>query len=239
MTGVQTCALPIYQISELHAGTKFSKYPDQTEKLEGYFKGDNREIFNAGFDGSVAYRIPAIATSKKTGTVFASIDKRWITNADTGINDTVVRRSKDNGETWGPVIPVIDMQDDCAYTIDPEIVVDNDPDSPHYGRVYILVDMMRRGVSLWECEAGSGYQEIDGAYCQILRDADNNTYTVRENGTVYDSGGSKTDYQVETKAQAPYQKQGSLYKAGKYVGSIYKNAELTMVNTCYLWMAYR
>lgn len=231
-------ALQEDQISELHAGTKFSKYPDQTEKLEGYFKGDNREIFNAGFDGSVAYRIPAIATSKKTGTVFASIDKRWITNADTGINDTVVRRSKDNGETWGPVIPVIDMQDDCAYTIDPEIVVDNDPDSPHYGRVYILVDMMRRGVSLWECEAGSGYQEIDGAYCQILRDADNNTYTVRENGTVYDSSGSKTDYQVETKAQAPYQKQGSLYKAGKYVGSIYKNAELTMVNTCYLWMAY-
>ena len=227
------------QISELHMDTKFTSYPDPTEKLEGYYKGENREIFNAGFDGSVAYRIPAIATSKKTGTVIASIDKRWITNADTGINDTVVRRSEDNGETRQLVIPAIDMQDDCAYTIDPEIVVDNDPQSPHYGRVYILVGMVRRGVSLWGAQAGTGYKKINGKDYQILLDEDENEYTVRENGIVYDSEGNKTEYQVETRAEAPYTDMGRLYKSGEYIGSIYKgDAELSMVNTYYLWMTY-
>ena len=111
------------QAASLHENTNLTAYPDQTPKLEGYYKGPNRDIFNAGFDGSKAYRIPAITTSKKTGTVIAAIDKRWYTDADTGVNDTVIRRSEDNGQTWGPVIPVIDMPDADAYTIDRKSVV--------------------------------------------------------------------------------------------------------------------
>lgn len=232
------------QVSEIHESTLFSNYPDPTEKLEGYYKGDNREIFNAGFDGSVAYRIPAIATSQKTGTVIASIDKRWVTSADTGINDTVVRRSEDNGETWGPVIPVIDMKDDCAYTIDPEIVVDNDPNSPNYGRVYIIVGMTRRGVSLWGTKVGTGYKNIDGKDYQLLfkgngEDTSVDQFTIRENGIVYDASGNVTEYQVETMAEAPYTEMGSLYKNGVYIGNIYKgDAELSARNTYYVWMSY-
>ena len=232
------------QVSELHGTTMLSNYPDPTEKLEGYYKGANREIFNAGFDGSVAYRIPAIATSKKTGTVIASIDKRWVTSADTGINDTVVRRSEDNGNTWGPVIPAIDMEDNSAYTIDPEIVVDNDPDSPHYGRIYIVVDMSRRGVSLWDAKVGTGYEEIDGKQYQILykgdgKDENDEKYTIRENGFVYDDDGNLTEYQVETMAEAPYTNLGNLYKNGVYIGNVYRgNAELSTWNTFYVWMTY-
>lgn len=226
------------QAAELHQSTDLTIYPDPTEKLEGYYKGPNRDIFNAGFDGSVAYRIPAITTSRKTGTVVAAIDKRWYTSADTGVNDTVIRRSEDNGKTWGPVIPVIDMPDDDAYTIDPEIVTDNDPESPHYGRIYILVDLNAYGTSLWGAVAGTGYTAIDGKQYQILNDADGNTYTIREDGIVYDDDGNVTEYRVETEAEAPYREQGALYKNGEKIGSIYKNAELAMVDTVYMMMTY-
>ena len=226
------------RISDLHNNTNLINYPDQTAKLEGYYKGPNRDIFNAGFDGSVAYRIPAITTSRKTGTVIAAIDKRWYTSADTGVNDTVIRRSEDNGKTWGPVIPVIDMPDDDAYTIDPEIVTDNDPNSPHYGRIYILVDLNAYGTSLWDAVNGTGYTEIDGKQYQILNDAAGNTYTIREGGVVYDSEGEVTKYRVETEAEAPYREQGALYKDGEKLGSIYKNAELKMVDTVYMMMTY-
>lgn len=226
------------QVETLHENTLSSVYPDQSAKLDGYYKTENREIFNAGFDGSVAYRIPAIVTSRKTGTVIAAIDKRWTTSADTGINDSVIRRSEDNGETWGPVIPAIDLADYYGYTMDPEMVVDNDPESEHYGRIYMLVDMFRDGMSLWNAQAGTGYVKIDGKYYQKLTDSAGNSYTVRENGVVYDSSNNKTAYQVETEAKAPYREQGSLYKNGEKIGSIYKGAELTMYNTCYLWMTY-
>lgn len=231
-------ALNAEQVADLHDNTNLTAYPDPTPKLEGYYKGENREIFNAGFDGSVAYRIPAITTSKKTGTVVAAIDKRWTTSADTGINDTVIRRSEDNGKTWGPVIPVIDMPDADAYTIDPEIVTDNDPNSPHYGRIYILVDLNRNGTSLWGAVDGTGYTNIDGKDYQILEDKEGNAYTIREGGIVYDSEGNPTEYRVETEAEAPYKMQGALYKDGTHIGSIYKNAELTMIDTVYLWMTY-
>lgn len=226
------------QIASLHENTNLTAYPDQTPKLEGYYKGPNRDIFNAGFDGSKAYRIPAITTSKKTGTVVAAIDKRWYTDADTGVNDTVIRRSEDNGKTWGPVIPVIDMPDADAYTIDPEIVVDNDPKSDYYGRIYILVDLNAYGTSLWDAVDGTGYMEVDGKKYQILNDSDGNTYTIRESGIVYNSSGEPTNYQVETEAEAPYREQGSLYKDGVKIGSIYKNAELHMVDTVYMMMTY-
>lgn len=226
------------QIASLHENTNLTAYPDRTPKLEGYYKGPNRDIFNAGFDGSKAYRIPAITTSKKTGTVVAAIDKRWYTDADTGVNDTVIRRSEDNGKTWGPVIPVIDMPDADAYTIDPEIVVDNDPKSDYYGRIYILVDLNAYGTSLWGAVDGTGFTEIDGKKYQILNNADGDTFTIREGGLVYDSDGNLTEYQVETEAEAPYREQGSLYKDGVKIGSIYKNAELHMVDTVYMMMTY-
>lgn len=226
------------QAASLHENTNLTAYPDQTPKLEGYYKGPNRDIFNAGFDGSKAYRIPAITTSKKTGTVIAAIDKRWYTDADTGVNDTVIRRSEDNGQTWGPVIPVIDMPDADAYTIDPEIAVDNDPESEHYGRFYILVDLNSYGTSLWGAVNGTGYTEVDGKQYQILNDDAGNTYTIREGGIVYDSGNNPTEYQVEIEAEAPYREQGSLYKNGTKIGSIYKNAELRMVDTVYMMMTY-
>lgn len=228
------------QVSVLHENTNLTTYPDRSAKLEGYFKGPDRDIFNEGFDGAKSYRIPAITTSYRTGTVIASIDKRVDSSADGAVTDTVIRRSEDNGETWGDPIMVIDMPDYQAYTTDPEMVTDNDPESPTYGRIYILVDHFPKGISWNGAEVGTGYKEIDGKKYQILTDKNGDEYTIREKGIVYDSEGNLTEYQVETEAEAPYKDQGNLYKNGEKVGSIYdfKSKELKMLKTCYLWITY-
>lgn len=227
------------QAASLHENTNLTTYPDQTPKLEGYYKGPNRDLFNAGYDNAQSYRIPAITTSYKTGTVIASIDKRCDGNADGAVTDTVIRRSTDNGATWGDPIMVIDMPDQLAYTTDPEMVTDNDPNSPTYGRIYILVDQFPKGISWSGAEVGTGYTKIGEKNYQILTNqAGDVSYTIRENGIVYDSAGNPTEYQVETEAEAPYTDQGNLYKNGVCIGSIYKDAELKMLKTCYLWMTY-
>lgn len=182
--------------------------------------------------------IPGIAVSEKTGTVITSIDKRWDHSGDVGKIDTVIRRSEDNGKTWSPVIPVIDMPDSDAYTVDPSLAVDNDPDSPYYGRIYCLVDMYPYNIGLWASKPGTGYREVDGVQCRILYDSAKNEYIMKPDGTVYDSNGNQTAYQVETEAAAPYKDLGALYKDGQRIGSIYKNSELVIYETTYLWVSY-
>ena len=226
------------QITDLHSGTASAVYKDATPKMTGYYKTENRELFNSGYDGSAAYRIPAIVTSKKTGTVFTSIDKRWNGGADVGVIDSVIRRSKDNGETWGALQPVIDLSDSYGYTVDPALAVDNDENSEHYGRVYMLVDMFPSNIGFAAATQGNGYKEVNGKKYQILTDSSNAEYTVRENGVVYDSQGAKTAYQVEVEDKQPFTARGELYKDGKRVGNIYKNSELKVQQTCYLWMTY-
>ena len=226
------------QITDLHSGTASAVYKDSTPKMTGYYKTENRELFNSGYDGSAAYRIPAIVTSKKTGTVFTSIDKRWNGGADVGVIDSVIRRSKDNGETWGALQPVIDLSDSYGYTVDPALAVDNDENSEHYGRVYMLVDMFPSNIGFASATQGNGYKEVNGQKYQVLTDSSNAEYTVRENGVVYDSQGAKTAYQVEVEDKQPFTARGELYKDGKRVGNIYKNSELKVQQTCYLWMTY-
>lgn len=210
----------------------------QAAAADDYFKGPNIGLFNAGYWGAAAYRIPAVATSKKTGTVISAIEMRRFSSADTGVNEVVARRSEDNGKTWEPLQFIVDLENYKGYTMDPELIVDNDPESEHYGRIYVLMDMFQDGCSLWTAEAGTGYTKIGDNYYRILKDASGNQYTVRENGVVYDSNGAVTNYQVETNAPAPYTQLGSLYKDGERIGNIYKGAELTMVKTCYLWLSY-
>ena len=231
-------ALSEEQIELLHSATSSVTYPDGTEKMEGYKKTKNREIFNSGMDGSAAYRIPAIVTSKKTGTVIASIDKRWNGWNDVGVIDSVIRRSEDGGETWQDIIPVIALTGSYAYTVDPALLVDNDENSEYYGRIYMLVDMFQQGTGFGGAQAGTGYVEAEGKKRLKLTDKNGGVYTVRENGAVYNSQNEITEYRVETEAAAPFTAQGELYKNGVRIGNIYRNSELTFFNTCYLWMTY-
>ncbi|MFH1730291.1 MAG: sialidase family protein [Planctomycetota bacterium] len=74
------------------------------------------------------YRIPALAVSTK-GTILAFAEARRTTGADVGDIDAVVKRSEDNGKTWGPEIVV---WDDGANSINnPCPIVD-----PKTGRIW-------------------------------------------------------------------------------------------------------
>ena len=68
-----------------------------------------RKVRSAGDDGSAAYRIPGLVTTKK-GTLVAVYDIRYRNSLDLqGDIDIGVSRSTDGGKTWGPMIVAMDM----------------------------------------------------------------------------------------------------------------------------------
>ena len=83
-------------------------------------------IFNSTEDDGVScYRIPAIVTAEN-GDLIAAIDERVLNcgdlNACEDIN-IVIRRSKDNGETWGEIETVVDFPLGKSAS-DPSMIVD-------------------------------------------------------------------------------------------------------------------
>ncbi len=78
-------------------------------------------VFPDGMDGYPSYRIPSLNTSK-AGTVLAFCERRD-RHSDHAQNDIVLRRSADNGHTWGPVIVVHEDGDNvlvnpCSVVLD-------------------------------------------------------------------------------------------------------------------------
>lgn len=65
------------------------------------------QAYRPGADGYAAYRIPAVVVSK-TGTVLVFVEGRVDGTADDGNIDMLVKRSEDNGKTWGSLIKVYD-----------------------------------------------------------------------------------------------------------------------------------
>jgi sialidase-1 len=81
------------------------------------------DIFVSGQDGYHTFRIPALVTSK-SGVLLAFCEGRKNSSSDAGDIDLVLKRSADNGETWGKMQLV---WDDGPSTIgNPCAVVDRD-----------------------------------------------------------------------------------------------------------------
>ncbi len=59
-------------------------------------------VFKAGEDGYHTYRIPAIVRAKN-GDLLAFAEGRKNSAADHGDIDIVLKRSSDEGQTWGPL----------------------------------------------------------------------------------------------------------------------------------------
>lgn len=84
-------------------------------------------VFVGGEDNSHTYRIPSIITAMN-GDLIAACDARRLNGGDLiGANsrniDIVVKRSSDNGKTWGPMEIVADYPDGTGGT-DPSMVLD-------------------------------------------------------------------------------------------------------------------
>lgn len=74
--------------------------------------------FTSTFTGTAnnyEYRIPAMVTSN-LGTVIVSADGRFSNSDVPGRIDNIVRRSSDNGDTWGPVIVTANYGTDTTDT---------------------------------------------------------------------------------------------------------------------------
>ncbi|OHS97672.1 neuramidase [Tritrichomonas foetus] len=82
-------------------------------------------VLTNGDDGSKFYRIPAIVRAKD-GSLVTATDKRWYNTGDLpGKIDVVIKRSTDNGKTWGPAVMITPGLSDKYGYGDPSLVVDD------------------------------------------------------------------------------------------------------------------
>jgi sialidase-1 len=109
---------------------------------------ETQTIYKSGSAKTNTYRIPALLVSKK-GTLFAFAEARRNSGGDTANIDTVVRRSEDNGMTWGDEIIVFDEQDNVAGNPCP--VVDRST-----GRIWSLQTWNSHKVHESQTKAGFG-----------------------------------------------------------------------------------
>lgn len=206
--------------------TSETNIPSEDDYLpENAYKSEKQDLFKPGDLNSNAYRIPALYTTK-AGTVLASIDARKPHGGDAPNNiDTAIRRSEDGGKTWEESKIILDYPDK-ASAIDTAIVQDNET-----GRIFLLVTHFASGYGFHEAKPGSGYKEIDGQRYLLLRDANNNEYTVREEGKVYDNKGIVTEYTLD--------EDQNLYRNSNKVDNVLTSTSpLKVMGTSFLSLIY-
>jgi sialidase-1 len=96
-------------------------------------------VFKAGQDGYHTYRIPVIVRAKN-GDLLALAEGRKNSAADHGDIDIVLKRSRDEGKTWGPLQLVQDDDVDPRAKVwigNPTPVVDL-ADPKHPGRIWLV-----------------------------------------------------------------------------------------------------
>lgn len=167
-------------------------------------------LFDNGYQSAVSYRIPALVTTPK-GTVIAACDQRVFNpnDAPNHIN-FVIRRSFDEGNTWGPLQTVLgypaDNEDGPAF-IDSCLVCDQTS-----GRIIVLIDYFPGGIGLPNNERGMGVDKT-GRFVLVHHEE---RYLLNPDGTVVTESGQATDFRVE--------RDGTVRRAGEYAGNIHARA---------------
>lgn len=189
---IHSAVLNDAEVKMLHARTKLSdkQTADLTNaELEGF-----DPLYYSGYDNCAYYRIPSLLTTKD-GTVLAGIDRRHEGYPDYGNIDMGIRRKEAGQSEFGAPIVVTDLvRNDhtgrSAFLIDSSLVQDTDPNSPHFGRIYMLMDMFPESLGIignygaTALSTGSGYITIDGESYLLLKNADDEEFAMKEvNGT--------------------------------------------------------
>lgn len=217
-----------------------------TEKQELFMSGVNDKP-NSG--GIKSYRIPALLRTDK-GTLLAGADQRRLHHSDWGDIAMVVRRSEDGGTTWQPTLTLTNLRDNpeakdpqAPSPLNIDMVLVQDPTTK---RIFSIYDMFPEGRAVFGMpkKPQKAYQQVGDKHYQLLyKQGENQAYTVRENGEVYDANNQKTDYRVvvDPKEEA-YRDKGDLYKGEELLGNIYfaqsaKNP-FRVAYTSYLWLSY-
>lgn len=223
------------------------------------FQGGKNDEKNA--EGVFSYRIPALLKTQ-AGTLIAGADERHNHHMDWGNIDMVVRRSEDNGETWGEKIVLVDLQTnpdaeeedtDSAVNIDMALLQD-----PETGRIFSVYDMYPEQRGLFgmmkdnkdRVDAGEEpvdeeqYTTLNGKhYLNLYHENGGPVYTVREEGVVYDPDGEPTDYRVILESdEAPYNDLGDLYDGDTRIDNVYfttnKKSPFRIAKESYMWLSH-
>lgn len=241
---------------EVQKRSQLFKRSDLEKKLpEGAALTEKTDIFESGRngnpnkDGIKSYRIPALLKTDK-GTLIAGADERRLHSSDWGDISMVIRRSEDNGKTWGDRVTITNLRDNpkasdpsIGSPVNIDMVLVQDPETK---RIFSIYDMFPEGKGIFgmSSQKEEAYKEIDGKTYQILyREGEKGAYTIRENGTVYTPDGKATDYRVVVDPVKPaYSDKGDLYKGDQLLGNIYfttnKTSPFRIAKDSYLWMSY-
>ncbi|HEU7355279.1 TPA: LPXTG-anchored neuraminidase NanA [Streptococcus pneumoniae] len=241
---------------EVQKRSQLFKRSDLEKKLpEGAALTEKTDIFESGRngkpnkDGIKSYRIPALLKTDKE-TLIAGADERRLHSSDWGDIGMVIRRSEDNGKTWGDRVTITNLRDNpkasdpsIGSPVNIDMVLVQDPETK---RIFSIYDMFPEGKGIFgmSSQKEEAYKEIDGKTYQILyREGEKEAYTIRENGTVYTPDGKATDYRVVVDPVKPaYSDKGDLYKGDQLLGNIYfttnKTSPFRIAKDSYLWMSY-
>ncbi|VQV08055.1 sialidase A precursor (neuraminidase A) [Streptococcus pneumoniae] len=241
---------------EVQKRSQLFKRSDLEKKLpEGAALTEKTDIFESGRngkpnkDGIKSYRIPAFLKTDK-GTLIAGADERRLHSSDWGDIGMVIRRSEDNGKTWGDRVTITNLRDNpkasdpsIGSPVNIDMVLVQDPETK---RIFSIYDMFPEGKGIFgmSSQKEEAYKKIDGKTYQILyREGEKGAYTIRENGTVYTPDGKATDYRVVVDPVKPaYSDKGDLYKGNQLLGNIYfttnKTSPFRIAKDSYLWMSY-
>ena len=229
---------------------------DLVKKLpEGAQVTDKKDVFESGrnnqpnSEGIKSYRIPALLKTDK-GTLLAAGDERRLHHLDYGDIGMVVRRSQDNGQTWGDKITISNLRDNpeakdaaAPSPLNIDMVLVQDPITK---RIFSVYDMFPEGRAVFGMpdHPEKAYEQIGDKTYQILyKQGETSHYTLRENGEIFNSQNQKTNYRVVVNpTEAGYRDKGNLYKDKELVGNIYFKSStknpFRVANTSYLWMSY-
>ena len=241
---------------EVQTRSQLFERGDLEKKLpEGAKISEKEDVFEGGMhnqpnkDGIKSYRIPALLKTDK-GTLIAGADERRLHSSDWGDIGMVIRRSEDNGKTWGDRVTITNLRDNprasdpsIGSPVNIDMTLTQDPETK---RIFAIYDMFPEGKGIFgmSSQKEEAYKEINGKTYQILyREGEQGAYTIRENGTVYTPDGKATDYRVVVDPVKPaYSDKGDLYKGDQLLGNIYfttnKTSPFRIAKDSYLWMSY-
>lgn len=199
----------------------------QVKLLAGVEPLETVAVFDRGLEGSVSYRIPSVVRTPN-GVLVAGADQRTaIANDSPNHINFVVRRSLDDGRTWGPLQVVVRSAGagtSGASVIDSGLVVDEDA-----GRVVAVIDHFPGGIGQPNNDVGTGMTDAGEL---VLHDASGQEYVLRGDGSVTTADGEATDYRVDP--------DGWVTHDGRPAGNIHLRAgedpaeSLLTARTCFL-----
>ncbi|HFI0468464.1 TPA: sialidase domain-containing protein [Streptococcus suis] len=233
----------------------FTRQPGPVDSLATTGISEKIVVFEGGRagqkgpEGAASFRIPALLKTDK-GTLIAATDMRHDHSGDWGDIAQVVKRSSDNGLTWGSTIKIVDLKNNkkasnhtigAPLTIDTALVQD-----PTTKRIFAIYDMYPEGQALFGMpnQREVEYTVINGkSYLNLYTNKNNRPFTLRENGYIYSPEGQITLYRVNIRDNSPaYANLGDLYYDQQLIGNIYNQTDdpglFRVAKANYIWVSY-